>query len=30
MEVIELQVNDLLKNVFEPSDLRILYSGGPF
>jgi hypothetical protein len=27
MEIIELQANDSLKNAFEPSDLRILYSG---
>jgi hypothetical protein len=27
MEMIELQTNDSLKNVFEPSDLRTLYSG---
>jgi hypothetical protein len=29
MEVTELQTNDSLKNVIEPSDLRIFYCGLP-
>jgi hypothetical protein len=29
MEVIELWTNDSLKNAFDPSDLRIFYSGFP-